>query len=332
MPQITEGVEHGHRALYLENDVLKITVLPDKGADLYAIVHKPSGIDFLWKNPVGLAPPGSPPQEGSGDLEFLWNYEGAWQELFPNCGAAVDYRGKRIPFHGEVALLPWSDEILTQNDDEVSIRLSIATRQSTFRLERVMRLRQGEAILTLEETVTNTGSETAHFIWGHHCVLGEPFLQAGCTLHAPARVFETPSEPFEAAAVRLIPGQRGAWPMAKLLDGSGVDLSQIPGRDTHSNDDALLTDLTGGWVAVSNPQHKLTFRLDWDAKLFKYICAWQVYGGADAPPFNSLAYCLGIEPWMSDKPLDTAIEAGDAMALLPGTEVTTRLMVSVTMD
>src|SRR6185369_6526758 len=158
--QITQGTEYRHRALYLENDVLKITVLPDKGADLYAIVHKPSGIDFLWKNPVGLAPPGSPPQPGSGDLEFLWNYEGAWQELFPNCGTAVKYHDKTIPFHGEVALLPWSDEILTQNDDEVSIRLSVATRQSTFRLERVMRLRQGEAILTLEETVTNTGSES----------------------------------------------------------------------------------------------------------------------------------------------------------------------------
>src|SRR5262249_54268310 len=156
---IEQGVEHGHRALYLENDALKVTVLPDKGADLYAIVHKPSRIDFLWKNPMGLAPPGSPPPEGSGDLEFLWNYEGAWQELFPNCGAEVNYRGKTIPFHGEVALLPWSDEILTQNDDEVSIRLSVTTRQSTFRLERVMRLRQGEAILTLEETVTNNGSE-----------------------------------------------------------------------------------------------------------------------------------------------------------------------------
>ena len=58
---------------------------------------------MLFKTPWGLQPPGSPPREGSDGHAFLENYEGGWQELFPNCNdpcsvprhrAAVPRRGR----------------------------------------------------------------------------------------------------------------------------------------------------------------------------------------------------------------------------------------------
>src|SRR5690349_10367242 len=94
---------NGYEALWLENDQLQVAVLPDKGADIYALVHRPSGRDVLMRTPAGLQPPGPEPQR-----TFLERYEGAWQELFPNVGDACEYRGARLPMHGEVALLPWS--------------------------------------------------------------------------------------------------------------------------------------------------------------------------------------------------------------------------------
>ena len=42
----------------------------------------------------------------------MWNYAGGWQELFPSVNAACVYRGSEIPFHGEVASLPWEHEVL----------------------------------------------------------------------------------------------------------------------------------------------------------------------------------------------------------------------------
>src|SRR5262245_52036922 len=72
----------GWRAIVLENDLIRAVLLPDKGADLYRLIHKPSGTDILYQSHWGLQPPGSPPREGSGEIEFQWNYEGAWQELF----------------------------------------------------------------------------------------------------------------------------------------------------------------------------------------------------------------------------------------------------------
>src|SRR5687768_16814447 len=100
---VREGELEGWRPVTVENEALRLTVLPDKGADMVELVDLRSGVDPLFKGPWGLLPPGSPPRERSGDVEFLANYQGTWQELFPNVNEAASYRGKQIPFHGEVA-------------------------------------------------------------------------------------------------------------------------------------------------------------------------------------------------------------------------------------
>jgi hypothetical protein len=80
---------NGHTCLWMENDDLKLAVLPRKGADLAEFIHKPSGIQFLMKTPAGLRPPG-----GNPPVDFLENYEGGWQELFPNANESCEYRGR----------------------------------------------------------------------------------------------------------------------------------------------------------------------------------------------------------------------------------------------
>jgi hypothetical protein len=92
---LTETMLNGWRALTLTSDKLEVTVLPDKGADIYALADLESGIDPLFKAPWGLQPPGSPPREGSAGEKFLENYEGSWQELFPNTNDACTCRESR---------------------------------------------------------------------------------------------------------------------------------------------------------------------------------------------------------------------------------------------
>src|SRR4051794_37084744 len=100
------GSEHrleGWRAIELARDAVAVTVLPDKGADIYSLVDRASGIDVLMKTPWGLQPPGSPPREGSAGMAFLHNYEGAWQELLPNTNDPCVVDGREYPFHGDIA-------------------------------------------------------------------------------------------------------------------------------------------------------------------------------------------------------------------------------------
>ncbi|MDP9261337.1 MAG: hypothetical protein M3O89_05135, partial [Actinomycetota bacterium] len=103
MASVSFGEETGWRSVVLESDELRVIVLPDKGAEIHKLVHKESDVDVLFHGPWGLQPPGAPPLDGSGDDEFMWNYAGGWQELFPSVNDACTYRGRRIPFHGEVA-------------------------------------------------------------------------------------------------------------------------------------------------------------------------------------------------------------------------------------
>ena len=322
--KLTSGAEAGHTAIYLENDLIRITVLPEKGADIYAFVHKPSGLDVLWKNPVGLWPPGSPPHDGSGDTGFLHNYEGCWQELFPSCNGPTTYQGQTMPMHGEVALLPWQYRIETHTADELAVHFQVETRLTSFRLERTMRLARDAMQLTLDEKVTNIGNAEQHFAWGHHCVVGGPWLEAGCQLQAPAGTIHTLDQVYEETA-QLAPGQKEPWPYARTRSGERLDLRVVPGPEAHRHDDALLSDLTDGWVSVTNPRLNFSFSLHWDLAIFKWIMIWQVYGGAEALPFKGQAYALGIEPWTNGEPLGEAVAAGAARRLQPGESFATRL-------
>ena len=300
----------------LEDAELRVTVIPDKGADIVELLHKPSGLDPLFKAPWGLQPPGSPPREGSEGLEFLWNYEGGWQELFPNVNEAVVHRGRTIPFHGEVATLPW--DVRRVGD---SLHCSVRCRLTPFRLERLMRLDAGA--LVLEETVTNESDEPAPFVWGHHCVLGPPFLEQGCLLQVPARTLETIPELWEDTA-RLEPGQSEPWPHARLRSGGTVDLGVVPGPEAGSHDDVYLRDLEDGWAVVENPRLGLAFRLAWDPGVFRWVICWQPYGGAVEKPLGG-SYALGVEPWVTRLNLEQAVAQGEVIELEAGASLSTAL-------
>jgi hypothetical protein len=299
--------------LSLAGDELQVTVRPERGAELCSLLHRASGTELLFRAPWGV-------RSGEG---FLDRYAGGWQELFPSAGDETSYRGRSIPFHGEVAVLPW-DCVATGDE----LRCAVECRATPFRLERRMRL--AGSSLVLDEEVTNVGEEEAHFVWGHHVVLGPPFLEAGCRLELPVRTIVTIPEVWEDTA-RLEPGQRSTWPLARLRHGGTVDLRDVPGREAGSHDDIYLTDLDAGWAEVRNPRLGLGFRLEFDQELFRWLISWQPYGGAHAQPLAG-SYALGVEPWMSRLPLGEAVAAGEARMLDPGDRLRTTVVARVTTE
>ena len=132
-----------------------------------------SGIDVLFHAPWGLQPPGAPPRDGSDGHGFLERYAGGWQELFPSANDPTTYRGAAIPFHGEVALLPWD---VDAEGEELVCR--VRCERTPFALERRMRL-EGDA-LVLDETVINRSDDAAAL----H--LGPPLRASGRRSSRPA--------------------------------------------------------------------------------------------------------------------------------------------------
>ena len=47
----------GLKAAVLENELLRVVVLIDKGADVYEFLHKPTDTDFVWRSPWGVRDP-----------------------------------------------------------------------------------------------------------------------------------------------------------------------------------------------------------------------------------------------------------------------------------
>jgi hypothetical protein len=315
---------NGHAVLILENELLKIVILPRKGADVCELVDKRAGVNFLLKTPKGLVPPGE-----AEPADFLDNYEGGWQELFPNTDTACDYKGKRLPFHGEVALLPWKFLVERDDAEETSVRFAVRCRQSPFQLQRLMRLRAGKAELEIEEVVINHCEDPAEFVWGHHLVLGGDFLEEGCRLEMPAKVLTTRDELYEPATARLAPGQREPWPYARgRREGEWIDLGRVRGPEVHSHDEIFITELSRGEIAVTNPRLRLRFALEWDESVFPWVVLWQPFGGSDEPPLTGI-YGLGIEPWVWPDNLEAASNHGKAIKVSAGESFSTKLLVSV---
>ena len=238
MASVSSGEETGWRSVVLESDALRVVVLPEKGAEIHRLVDRESGIDVLFHVPWGLQPPGAPPLEGSGDDAFMWNYAGGWQELFPSVNEACTYRGRRIPFHGEVATLPWEYDVLSDG----VVRFMTRCRETPFELQRTLRVDDGQARLEIESVATNVGDEPAHFVWGQHCVVGAPLLEEGCRLELLARTIVTRPELWEPETAALVPGQLEAWPNALLRAGGTTDLREIPGQERRSHDDIYIGD------------------------------------------------------------------------------------------
>jgi hypothetical protein len=324
---IKQGLVHGHAAWWLENERLRVGVLPGKGADIFDLAFKSPAhsepLQLLMQTPSGLKPPGRQLQ-----ADFLENYEGGWQELFPNANDGCIYHGREIPFHGEVALERWKFETPPLETNVTALRLSVNCRKTPFHLERAMFLHREESRLVIQEKVTNLGTEPCDFVWGHHLTLGGDFLEAGCEVEVPAHEFFTQDVLFEPLTAQLEPGQAGKWPLARTRQQRTVDLRKIPGPDAHSHDDVIVGALERGFYRITNPRLKLAFCLEWDANVFPWLMFWQPYGGADLPPLTGI-YGVGLEPWVSRFPLEKAVETGQARCLGGSESLQTELIATV---
>lgn len=326
--RIKEFTAHGFRTLALENEVIRVEVVLDKGADITSFLHKPTDTEFMWHRPGGLrsAPFESIPR-GVDESVFVDNYEGGWQECFPNGGMSVSYKGAQLPFHGELITLPHSLEIIEDRPERVAVRLAAETIRTPFRLEKVLTLEAGSGVLTIDERLENLADEPMDVMWGHHPAVGPPFLDDSCRIDLPDCVGTTD----RAAAIvgsELEFGREFTWPMAPRKDGGSRDLSIIPGPESKIADWVRLTGFEEGWYGITNGNRSVGFGLRWDASLFGHLWFWHVFGGLPGYPWYGRNYNFALEPWTSypDGGLTRAIENGSARVIEPLQVVETRVL------
>jgi len=324
--RITEMVLNGHRCVVLENEKLRVTIIADKGTDIYEFLYKPRDVDFLWRTWVGLRErshfePSSPRSAGP-HMDY---YEGGWQELFPNCGNLSLHQGAEIGQHGEVLLLPWRYVITVDEPEEIEVRFDVRTIRTPFHLEKTIKLRRNEPVLRIHERVTNESGQEVSFTWGHHPAFGWPFIDESCRIELPACRIKTISE-FMPRTTRLAGDKTSDWPNATGIDGSPIDLSRIPGADASSSDMVFLEGITDGWYAITNTRLGVGFELRYPADVLKELWYWQVFRGGRDYPWWSATYNIALEPCATLPVLSHAAARGEALTLGPGQSREIRLM------
>jgi len=311
---------HGWQAVVLENERIRVVVLPEKGCDIYSLVARQHDIDLLWKAPWGLRPPGFTSALAHG-TEAAWmdQYEGGWQVIFPNGGTACTYAGAPLGFHGEASVSPWTYAMSTGVDGSPELSFELRCVRSPFRLRRRMALEADRPVLRIWEEVTNEGANALPYMWGHHPAYGSPFLDEGCLLDIPAASYEADADQGPGSSW-LAPGVRSAWPQVARPEGGTVDLRCIPGPDAHVANLGYPLDLAEGWYALRNPARHLGIGLVWPREVFPYLWLWQEFCGSPGYPWYGSAYVMGVEPHSSypGRGLAQAIARGTARWLEPG--------------
>jgi hypothetical protein len=319
----------GLRVLILENDLLRVVVLLDKGSDIVEFRYKPRDLDFLLHTPQDVRNPHQNLVSAFTDSPFLDYFSGGWNEVLPNGGGSVVYKGATLGQHGEISLLPWECTIIIDTPDRVAARVSVKGLRTPFRIEKTLSLERGRAVLTIGETLTNEAGEVMECMWGQHIAFGRPFLDEGARIDVPARRFivHEPMPGYEPR--RFQPNADVAWSQVPAPDGVLVDASLVPAYGAmQAQEMAYLTELDDGWYAVTNAQRRIGFGVRFDHTLYRYLWYWQQLGDvATGYPWWGRLHTAALEPWTSypTSGLNEAIRNGTALVLQPGQQIQTTL-------
>jgi len=315
--RIREYAFQGQRLLFLENELLRIGVLVDKGADIVEFLHKPSDTEFMLHMPQGMRAPAVQSAASSWG-SFLDYYEGGWQEILPNGGPACTYKGIEFGLHGEISTIPWQYSIDVDSPAELQVTLEVRPFRTPFHLTKRLTLHSGQAVLTIDETLTNEGGEAMDLMWGHHPAFGAPFLSEACRVDLPKGdlVLETFAG---AAGTRLRTGGTHHWPIARD-SGVLVDFSRPDPMGTGHEDIGYVVNLPEGWYAITNQERGVGFAMTWPLDEFPYLWVWRQFNVSAGYPWYGRAYTMALELWSSypSAGLLTAIENGTAAELQAG--------------
>ena len=297
--------------LRLATSELEVEVDPDRGADILAI-RRPGGANVLatadWSSPL---PASRSTSYGDPVSDWLSEYRGGWQELFPNGGAPCTVMGVPLPFHGEVSTARW--EVVDQTAEAVTLRTP--TRLPLI-LERRMRLAPDRPVLLVEESAWPDADLAVPFLWGHH----PAFVAAdGARIDLPAGTRVDVDSAFAPEHGDLEPGGSGTWPTVPARGGVGqVSLDRVGPGPTERL--AFLSGFEdGAWAAIRGVAPGLGVAMAWDPDTFPSAWFWWEIGGA-GHPWHGRSRSVAIEP-NTDHPADglaAALERGTAHQVQPG--------------
>lgn len=325
------------RVAVLENEFLRVSILIDKGTDIFEFLYKPKDLDFMWLSPWGIRSPTTfIPTIQSIEGNFMDYYEGGWQEIIPNFGKSGIYQGTEQGLHGELSLIPWDYEIIENNTSEVSIKFMVRSYRTPFYIEKILTLKSNDLKLYISERLINEGYTDIDLMWTHHPTFGGEFLDDNIIIDLPKNKVKYVYTPDNNGMLDEINNSEVRWPKFKGFSGKIIDFSKSPTiEDEDQSIDEVCLYLDSGWYKITNIKKKVGFMMSWNKNIFPYLWVWRVYGkGCKIAPWWGRVSCMALEVCSSFSPtgLTGAINNKTSIRMSPMQEINASFIASAYND
>ena len=195
--------------LTLENDWLRVSVLPELGGRVYEFIDKSTGNNELYRNPV-IKPTNWGPSE-----------QGWWL-----AAGGIEW-GLPVEEHGYETAIPWSYAIVTDTDG-ITITVSDSTAPDRLRAVVSIFLPNDRAVLIVQPRIENDHDVELNFKWWDDAMLAPgPGNSVGTFSSNPNAtdlkfVFPETQVTVHSTGDTSLPqaGQPMSWPIYKNLDRS----------------------------------------------------------------------------------------------------------------
>jgi hypothetical protein len=293
----------GRRAVSVENDQLRVTVLVE-GGHFAEVLDKTTGINPLWTPPwPSIEPSTFDPAEhtasyGAGsDGKLLAGIMGHNLCLDIFGGPSDDEAAAGWTAHGEGSIAPYE---IAVSDRTLTLHASLPLAQA--HVERRVELRT--RAIRVDERVESRSAFDRPIGWTQHVTLGPPFLEKGRTQF---RASATRSRAFEGtfgSADYLAPGACFEWPTAPRIGGGVADLRVFTSEPVSSAYTAHLMDgaLDHAFFVAFSPAARLAFGYVWKPADFPWLGIWEENHSRAAAPWLGEALTRGMEFGVSPFP------------------------------
>jgi len=308
--QVNSGAPiNGLRTIVLENNLVRLVLLPEAGARIWQVTHKPLNADLLWNKPGALPAR----HQFHACYDDVWC--GGWDDLFPNDEAGL-LMGRELPDHGELWTGEWEDRPFNEGDS-VGTHLRFTTPITSFLAEKTLRLRENSSVIEVRYRLTNQSSESLPFLWKLHPAFAV----------SPSHRIDFP--PMMVQRELEFPGTlEGAppifpWPYALLPDGA-MDLRLVPDVASRAVHFFYGTDYDQGWCGVTNCANHLAAGLRFDRKVFSSCWLFATHGGWRELNVAVLEPATGY-PFR----IQSMIDSGQARVLASGESLETTVLFAI---
>jgi hypothetical protein len=299
---VPEATFHDRRAVQIENDSLRLTVLVE-GGHIAEVLDKRADVSPLWIPHWSSMEPSDFSIDcydrfGSGaDAKLLAGIMGHNLCLDIFGGPSAEEALAGLTVHGEASVDRYGIE-----EDRHTLTQQLTLHRAELRFFRRIHLR--ENLVHIEETVENLSGVDKPIGWTQHVALGAPFLDPATTEFRASvtRSVVSASDPGLNAYLRL--GAEFKWPAAPRADGGTADLRRMNAAAPASGYTAHLADPRHdeAFFVAHSPQFGLAFGYVWKRTDFPWLGIWEENRSRQNPPWSGEEVTRGMEFGVSPFP------------------------------